>query len=419
MKRIFLTYILLIAAVAAAVAQGYTPAQVPNVQVADRNSYVSNPDGLLPAGAVDSLNRILGAVWEQTTAEPVVVALSSLAPGYDENTFANDLFDLWKIGKADKDNGLLLLIVGDTRRYTVRTGSGLGGVLPDALCSSIMRNVAVPLYRKGDLGAGTVAAVNTFARVLTDPVTADEIRSKYSRTRSSGGEESDFFSFVLWLGVVAGVAMLVWVAATIISSRSQDDRERYRRLSNIRPVALFLSFLGLGIPLPAYLLCVWSMKRIRDHKRDCPNCGHAMRKLDEATDNNYLTPAQDTEERLNSIDYDVWLCDNCGEKDVIPYINRQSAYKVCPACGARTCAPAGNRIIVPATTSHEGRGEHLFDCRNCGHRSSVPYTIARLAAPVVIFPGGGGGSGFGGGGGSFGGGFGGGGTSGGGASGGW
>ena len=123
---------------AAATAAGYKPADVPNVHVGDRTQYVSNPDGLLSPAAVAQLNAELCRVWQNTTAEPVVVALKSLDPGYDEVTFANDLFELWKIGKADKDNGLLLLIVGDTKRYTVRTGRGLGGILPDGLCGSII-----------------------------------------------------------------------------------------------------------------------------------------------------------------------------------------------------------------------------------------------------------------------------------------
>lgn len=144
-----------------------------------------------------------------------------------------------------------------------------------------------------------------------------------------------------------------------------------------------------------------------------------MHKLDEATDNNYLTPAQDMEEHLNSVDYDVWLCDNCGEKDVIPYINRRSAYTVCPKCGARASVLSGNRILRQPTTHTEGQGVRIYSCRNCREQVFKPYSIAKLvSAPIVIFPGGGSGGGFGGGGFS-GGSFGGGGTSGGGASGGW
>lgn len=407
----------MMAATVATIAGTYTPAEVPNVHVKDRTQFVSNPDGLLSAASVDSLNRMLAAVWQQTSAEPVVVAIDALADDYDPDRFANDLFTLWGIGKKDKENGLLMLIVGDARRAVVRTGRGLGGILPDVVCGRVLRHKALPYFKEGDLGAGVVAAMKVFSQAMTDPQAAEEIRSKYDND-SQSGESADFFTFMLWFGGAAGVVALLWVIWIIVSSRGKEERERYRLLNNVRPVTLFLSFIGLGMPLPAYLLCVWKMKRLRDHARSCPNCGHAMRKLDEVTDNEYLTPAQDMEEQLNSIDYDVWLCDHCGEKDVIPYINRQSAYTVCPQCGARTCALAGNRIIQQPTTRSEGHGVKIYSCRNCGKQTLKPYNIAKLAAaPVVIFPGGGGG--FGGGGGISGGSFGGGGTSGGGAGIGW
>lgn len=409
-----------VAAAFTVAAAEYRPEDVPNVHISDRTQYVSNPDGILSQTAVDSLNRILSGVWSATSAEPVVVAVDALADGYDENRFANDLFELWGIGKKDTENGLLLLIVGDSHRYVVRTGRGLGGVLPDATCSRIMRHEAVPRYKEGDMDGGTIAAVRVFAKGMISPEAVDEIRSKYGNDANAGSKgDGDFFMFLVYCGAFAGVFSLAWVVWIIASSRKDEDQERYRKLNNAKPVVLFLSFLGLGMPLPAFLICVWKMKRLRDHVRDCPNCRHRMRKLDEVADNNYLTPAQDMEEQLNSVDYDVWLCDNCGEKDVIPYINRQSAYTVCPKCGARACVLSGNRILRQPTTHTEGQGVKIYSCRNCREQTFKPYSIAKLvSAPVVIFPGGGSGGGFGGGGFS-GGSFGGGGTSGGGASGGW
>jgi len=407
-------------AVTAIAAIAYTPASVPNVHLHNRTDYVSNPDGILSAAMVDSLDSMLGRVWAETTAEPVVVIISDMAPDYDDNTFATELFELWGIGKKDNDNGLLILVVTERRRIVIRTGYGLEGLLPDGVCGRI-RDRAIVDFRNGDYGAGLAAAVNMVSEILLRPDAREEILSRYANDAgagSSGSDSVDFFSFMLRGGCVALGLMLLWVIYTLVSSRREPDRERYRRLNNIKPVALFLTFIGLGIPLPAFLLCAWQMKHIRNHKRQCPNCSNHMHKVDEVHDNDYLTPAQDMEERLNSIDYDVWLCDTCGEKDVVPYINRQSSYSVCPRCGARTMAPAGNRIIVQPTTSHEGRGERLYSCGNCKANISKPYTIARLATPVVIIPGGGRGGGFGGGGfggGSFGGGM----TGGGGASGGW
>lgn len=418
MKRLISLAIFISVAITSAIAGTYAPKDVPNVHVKDRSQFVSNPDGVLSPVAVDSLNHMLSAVWKQTSAEPVVVAIESMADGYEENRFANELFELWGIGKKDTENGLLLLIVGgDTNRYVVRTGRGMGGILPDVTCSRIMRHKAVPHFKNGNMDAGTIAAMKVFCQAITDPNAADEIKSQYGNDQKE--EDIDFFSWMLHAGMVFGVVALLWIIILIPTTKNKSETERYKYFNEARPVVLFLTFVGLGFPLPAYLLCTWMMNRIRNHKRLCPNCQQSMRKLDEVTDNKYLTPAQDAEERLDSIDYDVWLCDNCGEADAIPYVNRLSAYVECEHCGARTCSFAGDRVLRQPTTRTDGQGVKIFACRNCGKQTLKPYVIAKTAAPIVILPGGGFGGGFGGGGGFSGGSFGGGGTSGGGASGGW
>ncbi len=161
------------------------------------------------------------------------------------------------------------------------------------------------------------------------------------------------------------------------------------------------------------------MRRLRTASRKCPNCSTKMKRLDEKSDNAYLTPAQDTEERIDSVDYDVWLCPNCGETDILPYVNHSKNYTPCPNCGARACTLVADRIVKSPTTREEGWGQKIYNCRNCHKDNARNYTIPKAAPPVVIVPPiGGRGGGFGGGG--FGGGsFGGGSTGGGGASGGW
>lgn len=418
-----LALVWMLAVTAMAAAEGHTVKSIPNVHVADRHRYVSNPDGVLSAATVDSLDRALGALWSSSTAEPVVVAVNDIAGDYTPAEFATELGELWGVGKSDKDNGLVVLLVKDRRQMFITTGRGMEGVLPDALCGRIVRNVAAPYFRRGDYDGGMRATVDAIARVISDPAAAEEIASGQptdSLHRKQGSGDEDLFGFVVKVALVLSVLMLGWVVVTMVRTRRKDELERYTALNNLKPVALFLSFLCLGMALPAYLLCAWKMHRLRDHRRNCPNCGHAMRKLDEETDNRYLTPAQDLEEQIDSIDYDVWLCDNCGETDVIPYVNKNSAFTVCERCGARAVEPVSNRIVVPPTTRQEGVGMKVTRCRNCGNRTEKSYRIARkeeaaAAAPIIIGGlgglGRGGGGGFGGGsfgGGSFGGGGGGG-----------
>lgn len=89
--------------------------------------------------------------------------------------------------------------------------------------------------------------------------------------------------------------------------------------------------------------------------------------------------------------------------------------RLCPRCGKKTLAYAGQQIVQRATYDREGRVEEIWRCKNCGYTEKKSRTTSRLhrsSAPVII-----GGGGIGGGSGGFGG-FGGGGSWGGGRSGG-
>lgn len=420
MKRII--YIIGVVLAVAFAAGARSVEDVPNVHVGDARRYVSNPDGVLSAQAVARLDSMLAQVWALTRAEVVVVAIDE-ADGGDVNDFATRLFESWGIGKSDKDNGLLILISRGDRKAVFRTGYGMEGVLPDAVCGRLIRSVMAPYFKAGDYDGGTVAAVGEVAQILSNPEATAEVMSKYENdrrvARGNGDDEDDLLGMLgAYWAIMLGAA-LVMVGYVVISSRKQEPSERYSRLAKLKMPMLMLGCIGLGAPFLAYLWLKRSMRKTRDSVRNCPNCGHKMHKLDEEMDNEYLTPSQDVEEQIDSVDYDVWLCDNCGEKDIIAFVNDKSQYGVCPNCGARASYLMNNRVVVKPSTMAPGRGVKVYGCRNCGKTTEVAYELPKVAVPPVIILPGGGRGGFGGGGGFSGGSFGGGMTGGGGASGGW
>lgn len=417
------TLLLFCALTLALVAGARSVSDVPNVHVADATRYVSNPDGVLSEQAVTRLDSILADVWRTSSAEVVVVAVDNL-DGEEPNDYATQLFESWGIGKKDKDNGMLLLISRGDRRAVLRTGYGMEGVLPDALCGRIIRNVMAPYYKEGDYDSGTVAAVGAVSEILSKPEAVAEVMSKYANdsnrysTAANDFDGDELKNMLLTYWCVMTLLALCFVGYKLHSSRKLDPRHRYNSLEKIKTPVMIFGCIGLGLPFIAYLWLITAMKKVRNSPRKCPNCGHKMHKIDEVHDNDYLSPAQDVEEKLDSVDYDVWLCDNCGEKGIIPFVNEKSDYRICPNCGARASYLLANRVVVRPSVSAPGRGVRIYGCKNCGKTTNVPYEIPKVAVPpVVIIPGGS--RGFGGGGGFSGGSFGGGMTGGGGASGGW
>ncbi|MCM1504192.1 MAG: TPM domain-containing protein [Muribaculum sp.] len=396
---------------------------MPNTHLQDRTKYVSNPDAVLTAATVATLDSMLYNLQRATTAEVVVVVVDRIEGG-DIDTFGTELFSKWGIGKSDNDNGLLFLVSKDDRKMVIRTGYGMEGLIPDIIAGRIIRNVASPHFKAGDYDGGVLAVMNEINRIVSNPEAAQEIASKYgpeSRRNADDGFARELFNMWLVAGVIMAIGVFALYVITLRRNKAKDRFDRYQALSKIELPALVMSFLGIGIPFISFFIILMTMRRLRTKRRLCPNCHHKMHRLDEQTDNQYLTPAQDTEERLKSVDYDVWLCDNCGELDILPYVNKASTYKVCPVCGARACSLRSERVVQQPTYRSEGLAVKEYVCHNCGRRTNQNIKIPKLAQEAPIIIGGlGAGRGFGGGGGGFSGGsFGGGMTGGGGASGGW
>ncbi len=417
MTRIILLINTLLLALSASAAV-YSVSDIPNVHLADSTRYVSDPDYILSPAALARVDSIMADIRRTTTAEAVAVIVDDIEGG-DIDSFATELFTQWGIGKSDVDNGLLILVAKDLRKAAIRPGYGLEGVLPDIVCAGILRQQMFPAFRQGDYDKGIIDAASTIRKVLTDPGAAAEIRSQQLDSKPKGDSDlKKFFTAYLCFAGVIALVMLVVFCIVLYHNRARNRHDRYIALSHLKPAHLALTFFGIGIPAIATIPLLITMNRLRNAPRICPRCGSKMTKVDEVNDNNYLNHAQDTEERIGSVDYDVWLCPQCGETDIEPYVNALSGFTPCENCGARACRLTRDRILYQPTTLRSGQGVKEYTCFNCGHVNPKVYIIPKLVAPVIISGGGrGGGGGFGGGfgGGSFGGGM----TGGGGASGGW
>ena len=86
---------------------------VPNPKTYDADNWVSDPDHILDSETKNKINDILQQLEDSLTIEVAVVALNSI--GEEEpHEFAVTLFNRWGVGKAEDDNGLLILLTRTT-----------------------------------------------------------------------------------------------------------------------------------------------------------------------------------------------------------------------------------------------------------------------------------------------------------------
>lgn len=406
-------YIIILAFIALSASAQYSkPSDVPKPQIGSTQPWVVDPENILSQPMQQRINARLQALNDSTTVEAVVVMLPGI-DGEDIDLYANELFDSWGIGRKNS-NGILLLVARDDRRYVIRTGRGMEGTIPDIVAGRIGRRLLKPAFKARDYDRGIDAATAEIVRYASDPAAAAELRAA-----EDAADREEILDILLCCLLICAAATLLIGIYVILYATSKKDR--YHKYLGMRPLARALPYLAIfmvGMPLLVYFPLKALMRRWRDGEHPCPNCKAPMIKQDEEHDNYFLTPAQDAEERFNSVDYDVWTCPNCNERVIYAFNNPDSNFHECSQCHARTAKLVGDTVVQRPTASREGVGMRQYKCLNCKHVDNRPYRIAKQVAPtIVVVPGGGHGSGgFGGGG--FGG-FGGGSTGGGGASGGW
>ena len=137
-------------------------AQVP---VPKFEALVTDLTGTLTAQQQASLEEKLAAFQARKGAQIAVLMLPTTAPE-DIAQFGIRVADSWKVGRAQPDDGVILLVAKDDRALRLEVGRGLEGALTDALSSRIINDTIAPLFKQGDFYGGINAGLDQVMRVI-------------------------------------------------------------------------------------------------------------------------------------------------------------------------------------------------------------------------------------------------------------
>jgi uncharacterized protein len=122
--------------------------------------------GIIDDSVQTKLNRYLRELEQKTTAQMAILTVKSLQGQSLEEFSITIAHDKWKLGQKGKDNGILLVVALNERKYRIEVGYGLEGILPDSLVGSIGRQYLVPYFRQGDYSGGIYAATLAIANEI-------------------------------------------------------------------------------------------------------------------------------------------------------------------------------------------------------------------------------------------------------------
>jgi len=304
--------------------------RIPNPRL--RSGWVTDLSGTLRADTIEKLNTMIGGLERATGVEMAVVVVTSL-DGRPVEEFAVRLFEHWAIGKSGKDNGLLLLWSTGDRRVRLEVGYGLEATLPDGKAGAILDTYVIPRFKAGQFDEGVLAGVDAIARALgNQPVTLVSPRTQVYDQAPATGAGLPIGSILMGLGGATTAGLASWLGL-----------RRWRRY----------------------------------RRRRCPQCRTWMRRLGESEDDASLEEGQRAEERVGSVDYDVWECPACAYRFTLRYPKWVTGYDKCPQCLNHTKSST-ETVVERATVHGEGSARVVEQCAFCTYHVEYTKVLPRV-----------------------------------------
>jgi uncharacterized protein len=160
--------------------------------------------GVMTAEAKSDVEAKSKALEDKSGIQFVVATVKSLQ-GSDIETYANQLFRFWKLGEAQKNNGVLLLVAPTEHKVRIEVGYGLEGTLTDALSSVIISSAIVPRFKTGDYSGGIERGVDGIISVLSGD-SADWQRKTKVRTEEASSDFDKLFPILFF----AIMIFIIW-----------------------------------------------------------------------------------------------------------------------------------------------------------------------------------------------------------------
>src|SRR5579859_1176914 len=126
---------------------------------------------ILSAPARSRIGNMLQAHEKSTGNQIAVLTINGVGAESIED-FAVRVFESWKLGSHDRNNGVLIVVAPQEHRMRIEVGYGLEGTLTDVAADRIIRNLMTPRFREGNYDVGIEAGATAVIQILEGRQTA-------------------------------------------------------------------------------------------------------------------------------------------------------------------------------------------------------------------------------------------------------
>lgn len=132
----------------------------------DPVGYVSDFENLYSIQEQKIISELITAFEDKTSNQIAIATIPDLGNYDNIDDLSFDLANFWGVGQRDKDNGVLLVISSAKRKVSIKTGYGVEKLLTDQEAKSIIDNVILPEFKKGEFYKGTQAGLLNIIKEL-------------------------------------------------------------------------------------------------------------------------------------------------------------------------------------------------------------------------------------------------------------
>ena len=170
--------------------------------------HVIDTTATLSASQLQALEAKL-TTFEASSGAQVVVLMVPTTQPEDIASYANRVGNVWKIGRKEVGDGLVLLVAKNDRKLRIEVAKTLEGAIPDLAASNIINDAITPRFKQGDFAGGVDAGVEQIMAL----VKGEALPAPTAKARAA--PQNDSFD---WQQLLIFAVFAVPIAGTIARS---------------------------------------------------------------------------------------------------------------------------------------------------------------------------------------------------------
>ena len=207
--------------------------------------YVYDSADVISSEIEDDINRRADALYAMCGAQLITVCVKTTGDTPIDK-YTAELFNAWKIGSVQRDNGMLLIMATEDREYWILQGNGIKNDITDSDLQTVNNECLEQYFRDEKYGEGALAV---FDRLLEKfqalysidisnwdgsyidfsyPAAGSESTAVQNQT-TPGSSLMGFFRTILWIAAAVVLVVIVIVAVSVLRRSKFANGSSFRR----------------------------------------------------------------------------------------------------------------------------------------------------------------------------------------------